>query len=62
MLKNACLGGKIGFDTAANELSKVGCAASYQLYLSLLSRTQESDVHLQFGRDLVEGLVLCSVF
>ena len=23
----------IGFDTAANELSKVGCAAGYQLYL-----------------------------
>ena len=40
MLKNAYLGAKIGFDTAANELSKVGCAASYQLYLYLLSRTQ----------------------
>ena len=30
MLKNAYLGAKIGIDTAANELSKVGCAASYQ--------------------------------
>jgi len=40
MLKNAYLGAKIGFDTAANELSKVGCAASYQLYLYLLSGTQ----------------------
>ena len=25
MLRNAYLGAKIGFDTAANELSKVGC-------------------------------------
>ena len=38
--ENAYLSAKIGFDTAANELSKVGCAASYQLYLYLLSRTQ----------------------
>ena len=43
MLKNAYLGAKIGFDTAANELSKVGCAASYQLYLYLLSGTQLKD-------------------
>ena len=41
MLKNAYLGAKISFDTAANELSKVGCAASYQLYLYLLSGTQD---------------------
>jgi hypothetical protein len=40
MLKNAYLGAKIGFDTAANELSKVGCAASYQLYVYLLFGTQ----------------------
>ena len=28
MLKNAYLGATIGFDTAANELSNVGCAAN----------------------------------
>ena len=33
-------GWKVGFDTAANEVYKVGCAASYQLYLYLLSGTQ----------------------
>jgi hypothetical protein len=41
MLKNAY--SKIGFDTAVNELSKVGCAASYQLYLYLLSGTQNHE-------------------
>ena len=41
MLKNAYLDAQIGFDFAANELSKVGCAASYQLYFYLLSGTQQ---------------------
>ena len=51
MLKNAYLGAKIGFDTAANELSKVGCAASYQLYLYLLSGTQATFAHA-FEKDV----------
>ena len=54
MLKNAYLGAKIGFDTAANELSKVGCAASYQLYLYLLSGTQP-ELQGQFLRRLLPG-------
>ena len=40
MLKNAYLGAKIGFDTEENELSEVGCAAGYQLYLYRLSSTE----------------------
>ena len=42
MLKNAYVDAKSGFDTAANELSKVGCAASYQMYVYLLSGTQKT--------------------
>ena len=42
MLKNAYLGPQNGFDTAANELSKVGCAAGYQLYFYLLSGAQST--------------------
>ena len=61
MLKNAYLGAKIGFDTAANELSKVGCAASYQLYLYLLSGTQTpvGNRHSDLGDDVDVDHVNC---
>ena len=47
---------KIGFDTAANELFKVGCAARYQLYLYPLSGTQEAR-HTKFLTELLHELV-----
>ena len=61
MLKNAYLGAKIGFDTQKNELSDVGCAASYQLYLYLLSDTQDAVEELPTLAELQHDVVALAV-